>query len=447
MSFPNSSEDTIFALSSPPGKGGVAVIRVSGPMAHMSLLNLIPGGQKLPKPRIASLRNLYAGTVPIDEALVLLFAAPKSFTGENIVEYHVHGGWSVVQSLLQQLGKQENHRLANPGEFTRRAFENNKLDLTEAEAIADLIDAETEAQRLQAMTQLGGTLERLYERWKVRLSHVLALMEADLDFSDQDLPDDILLQTRPDVEDIALEIAGHLNDDRRGERLRSGFKLAILGAPNAGKSSLLNMLSQREAAIVSSIAGTTRDVIETHLDIGGFPVILSDTAGLRETEAGDDHAEIEREGIKRSLSAAEGADIKILLFDGTQEPDAATLALKDDQTILVHNKCDRAEFIPMADSIAVSAITGQGMELLVQQIISRLSAFSGPRDRPVLTRARHREALQKAHDALKRFEAAALPELAAEDLRLAVRYLGTLTGRVDVEDLLDMIFRDFCIGK
>ena len=438
--------DTIYALSTAPGKSAVAVIRVSGPFAHLSLMKLAPH-QRLPKPRQACVRTLFAANgQQIDEALILLFAAPHSFTGENIVEYHIHGGWSVAHSLLHALSQQENHRMALPGEFTRRAFENEKLDLTEAEAVADLIDAETEAQRLQALSQLSGSLEQVYERWKVRLSHTLALMEADLDFSDQDLPDEILLQVQPDISDIADAIASHLDDNRRGERLRNGFQIAILGAPNAGKSSLLNALSQRDAAIVSPTAGTTRDIVETHLDLGGYPVILADTAGLRSGGIPDDeHGQIEAQGITRAKTRAQQADIKILLFDATKPLDKETYELKDANSMTVYNKADLAETPP--DGIAISALTGLGMDKLLQEIVQQIKTMLGTRTTPALTRARHREALQKAHEALIRSATATLPELAAEDLRLALRYLGSITGRVDVEDLLDMIFRDFCIGK
>ncbi len=440
-----SEPDTIYALATPPGKSAVAIVRVSGPFAHLSLMKLAPQ-QRLPKSRQACVRSIFTSKGDkIDDALVLIFAAPNSFTGENIVEYQLHGGWSVVQSLLQQLSQQENHRMALPGEFTRRAFENGKLDLTEAEAIADLIDAETELQRIQALGQLSGSLERMYERWKIRLSHTLALMEADLDFSDQDLPEDILLQVQPDISDLAEEISAHLDDNRRGERMRNGFNLVILGAPNAGKSSLLNALSQRDVAIISPLAGTTRDILETHLDIGGYPVILADTAGLRSETPSDEQGLIEAQGIDRARNRAENADIKILLFDAIAGRDTETYALRDQNSIIVYNKTDVTS--APDDGIAISALTGQGLENLLQQIVQQIESIMGGRTSPALTRTRHREALAKTKEALIRSANAELPELAAEDLRLAIRHLGSITGRVDVEDLLDMIFRDFCIGK
>jgi tRNA modification GTPase len=437
-------QDTIFALSTPAGRGGVAVIRSSGPAAWNGMHSLLRS-QKEPHIRVASTRTLYdpnTGEI-LDFAMVIGFKAPASFTGEDCVEYHLHGGTAIVQGVLSALSSLPHHRMALPGEFTRRAFENGKMDLTAAEAVADLIHAETEGQRLQALRQMDGALFHLYEGWKDRLARVLALMEADLDFNDQDLPDDLLLKVRPDISDIMNEMAAHLHDGRRGELLRDGFRLVIVGAPNAGKSSLLNRLVERDAAIVSDIAGTTRDVIDVHLNLGGYPVILADTAGLR----GSDDA-IEAEGIKRAMGRAAGADIKILLFDGTVEADAHTLSLLDDKAIVVINKSDVARArIPTASAISISAKTGEGIEALIAEIIARLRDMVGGSDAPALTRARHREALERAYLSLERFISAPLPELAAEDLRLAIRHVGSITGRVDVEDLLDMIFRDFCIGK
>jgi tRNA modification GTPase len=459
------ASETIYALSTPPGRGAVAVVRVSGPHAHDSLSNLIPD-QTLPAPRHAAVRLVVTPDTkkPIDAALILLFRGPASFTGEDIVEYHLHGGWSVVQALLQALAAQDYHRMAQPGEFTRRAFENRKLDLTEAEAIADLIDAETEAQRLLALDQLSGSLETLYQGWTDRLAKLLALMEADLDFSDQDLPDDLLVRVRPDLSDLIEEIRGHLDDNRRGERLRDGIRVVVLGAPNAGKSSLVNVLAQRDVAIVSKMAGTTRDIIDVHLDIGGYPVILTDTAGLRPEllssealappgrglgEGSSDHAAIESEGIRRALDRARSADLKLLVFDGSNDPDPHTLNLIDDSSLVVLNKSDLN--LSQMEGISVSASSGKGISDLLDVIQTRLEAIFGKSSTstgtPTLTRARHREALMRAAEALDRSMIVPEPELAAEDLRLAVRHLGSITGHVDVEDLLDMIFRDFCIGK
>lgn len=444
------SGDTIFALSTPPGRSGVAVIRVSGPAAWDGYSLLTPG-QILPTARQAVTRKLFdpnSGEI-LDHAMVIGFRGPSSFTGEDSVEYQIHGGTAIIDGVLKVLSSLPYHRMALPGEFTRRAFENGKIDLTAAEAIADLIHAETESQRLQALKQMDGALFYLYEGWKDRLARILALMEADLDFSDQDLPDDLILKVTPDVTDIMGEIDSHLNDGHRGELLRDGLRLVILGAPNAGKSSLLNKLCQRDAAIVSPIAGTTRDVIDVHLNLGGYSVILADTAGLRGT---DNH--IEAEGITRAINRAGQADLKILLFDGTKELDQQTMDLVDDRSIIVLNKSDEKGFhapIEGPNILKMSVLRDEGIEELIDSIIAALKAMIGGANSsshfPLLTRARHREALEKAYLSLARSVSAPLPELAAEDIRMAVRHLGSLTGRVDVEDLLDMIFRDFCIGK
>ncbi len=446
--------DTIYALSTPPGRGGVAVIRASGPDSGSGLLALSKQDKNLPEPRVATywvLRDPDDKSVVLDKAMVLYFAGPSSFTGEDCVEYHLHGGPSVIEAVLDALSRQPHHRLAEPGEFTRRAFENGKLDLTSAEAVADLIHAETQEQRRQALMQMGGALARIYDSWKDDLAHILALMEADLDFSDQDLPDDLLLRVRPDLSHILEQISHHLDDNRRGEMLRDGVKLVVLGAPNAGKSSLINALAQRDVAIVSHIAGTTRDIIDVHLNLGGYPVILSDTAGLRPDQLGEsDHDKIESEGIRRAILRAEQADIKILMYDGTGHPDTHTIALLDESAILVRNKSDLEHETPVSrnlDEVAISTISGQGIDKLLERIAKLIKNKIGQSDTPSLTRQRHRTALEKTKLALERSMEAPLPELAAEDIRLAVRYLGSITGKVDVEDLLDMIFRDFCIGK
>ncbi|PWC52618.1 tRNA uridine-5-carboxymethylaminomethyl(34) synthesis GTPase MnmE [Azospirillum sp. TSO22-1] len=436
---------TIFALATAPGRAGVAVVRVSGSETASALKAL--AGNDLPRPRFAGLRALRDPRTgeALDDALVLWFPAPRSFTGEDVGELHLHGGRAVVAGVIEALGALPGLRVAEPGEFTRRAFENGKLDLTAAEGLADLVDAETSAQRRQALRQMEGALGRLYEGWRDRLTRALAHIEADIDFSDEDLPVGVADAVRPVLEALVTGIDAHLADGRRGERLREGLHIAIVGAPNAGKSSLLNALARREAAIVSARAGTTRDVIEVHLDLGGFPVVLADTAGLR--EAGD---EIEEEGIRRALDRAAKADVKIAVFDATAPLDAATRALIDADTVVVLNKTDLAPAAIDVDGVLalpVSARTGVGL----QELEERLAAFSADRmagtGAPALTRARHRAALEECRDALARALIAPLPELAAEDVRLASRALGRITGRVDVEDLLDVIFRDFCIGK
>ncbi|EWY40602.1 tRNA modification GTPase TrmE [Skermanella stibiiresistens SB22] len=439
---------TIFAPATAPGRGGVAIVRVSGPDAATALTSL--GGRPLPEPRAAAVVRLSDPRDGefLDQGLALWFPAPRSFTGEDVVEFHVHGGRAVVAGLIDALASLPGFRIAEPGEFSRRGFENGKFDLTAAEAIADLVDAETSAQRRQALRQMEGDLGRLYEDWRHRLMRGLAHLEADIDFPDEDLPDGVADQVRPVLEALIGELSAHLNDKHRGERLRDGIHIAIVGAPNAGKSSLLNALARREAAIVSERAGTTRDVVETHLDLGGYPVVLADTAGLR--EAAD---EIESEGIRRALDRAARADLKLAVFDAVTLPDldAKTLAIVDDDTLVVLNKCDRAavtlEVIGGRPVLAVSAVTGQGLpELLSALTAAVITRFEAP-GVPALTRARHRTALEECRAALQRALLAPLPELAAEDVRIGIRALGRITGRVDVEDLLDVIFRDFCIGK
>ncbi len=392
-------------------------------------------------------------TVPretIDEALILPFKAPRSFTGEDVVEYHVHGGRAVIQDLLETLAHLPGHRMAEPGEFTRRAFENGKMDLTKAEAVADLIDAETQAQKSQALLQMGGTLSELYNGWTETLKNLLAHMEAEIEFPDEDLPEDIVSTMVPQIQSLLSEVAGHLDDNRRGERLRDGLQIVVIGAPNAGKSSLVNAITQRDVAIVSDMAGTTRDVIEVHLDLGGYPFILADTAGLRPDQLGtSDQDKIESEGIRRALARAENADIKLLMFDGTQHvPDEDTKALIDEHAIVLINKADQgAAKFTLPDALEISVQTGQGIDALLTALIERADHLIGRTEAPSLTRQRHRTALEETQSALQRSLGAQLPELMAEDCRLAIRGLGRITGKVDVEDLLDAIFRDFCIGK
>ena len=438
--------DTVFALTSGSQRAGVAVIRVSGPAALLTYKNL--AGRPTPAPRTAVFGSFRApGTKKmLDRGMAIYFPGPASFTGEDVVEYHLHGGVAVIQGFLSALAKQPGCRMAEPGEFTRRAFENGKIDLTAAEAVADLIDAETEAQRMQALDQLGGGLERLYQGWAETLKRVLAHQEADIEFPEEDMPAGIAEGLKAEIAGLLGEMHAHLDDKRRGERLRSGVLIAILGAPNAGKSSLLNALARRDVAIVSEEAGTTRDIIEAHLDLGGYPVILADTAGLRPAEN-----KIEAEGIRRAQKLAGEADIKIILFDGTAPaPDAETLKMVDRNSIVVTTKSDLAKppALPAGGgSHAISSTTGAGLEGFLQALTEKVSASFGARRGPSLTRERHRLALMEAAAALERGLQAGLPELAAEDLRLALRSLGAITGKVQVEELLDAIFRDFCIGK
>lgn len=441
--------ETIFALASAPGKSGVAVVRVSGPKAWQTLRALTPG-KELPDARIACIRKIVHPVTKqvIDYALVAGFRAPASFTGEDVIEYHLHGSPAVIAELANALSSLPGCRMAEPGEFTRRAFENEKMDLTEAEAIADLINAETQAQKIQALAQMEGALSRLYDSWAESLAHALAYVEAVIDFPDEEVPDSEIEKSKPAVRSLAKEIASHLDDNRRGERLRSGVQVAVIGAPNTGKSSLVNALAQRDVAIVSDTAGTTRDVIEVHLDLGGFPVILADTAGLRPDQIGNTGQDaIESEGMRRALKRAEEADLRILLFDGPVESDAHTAALIDDRSLIVVNKSDLGKKSRYASAIPISVKTGEGMSEFLNVLTDRVRNLIGSREAPSLTRARHRKALEDSKNYLEAALCEEKPELMAESLRNALRALGRLTGRVDVEDLLDIIFRDFCIGK
>lgn len=452
------SDHSIFALASGGARAGVAVVRLSGPGAAAALAALTPG-KAMPAARRAALRDLRdpAGGEILDQALILLFPGPGSFTGEDVVELHLHGGPAVVEGVLAALGRLPGLRPAEAGEFTRRAFLNGKLDLTQAEAVADLVAAETSEQRRQALDQAAGALGQIYEGWRARLIAAVAHVEAGIDFADEDLPEDIDRAARDALAVLAGEIAAHLDDGRRGERLRAGVHLALLGRPNAGKSTLLNLLAGRDAAIVSETAGTTRDVIEVHLDLGGVPVIVADTAGLRDsTDA------VEREGVRRAAARADWADLKLIVLDRADWPDVPDdlrALAADGRALVLVNKSDLGavdgagaldlDGVPV---LALSARTGAGVDGFLARLTETVRglALAGAGAAPGPTRARHRHALEEARAAL----AQALdgwstrgPELVAEDLRLAARAIGRITGRVDVEDLLDVIFADFCIGK
>jgi tRNA modification GTPase len=443
--------DTIFALASAPGKAGVAVIRVSGPGAAAALRDL---AGSLPAPRYAThrrFRDRRTGEV-IDDGVALYFKAPASYTGEDVAELHLHGGRAVLDAVFASLGARKGFRLAEPGEFTRRAFLNGKLDLTEAEAVADLVAAETAAQRRQALRQLDGEFGRRCAVWRERLIRAQARLEAEIDFPEEDLPAALWSAVRTEVAALADEIGRELADKGRGERLRNGVSVAILGPPNAGKSSLMNALARRDVAITSQIAGTTRDVIEVELDLGGYPVILADPAGLR--PPGD---AIEEEGIRRARARAEAADLRLVVVDASKpEEFTAIRGYLDESTILVVNKIDlvagmdaeRRRFPNLGcRTLPLSVRTGAGLAELIRQVTEMVGNFLTGGHAPLVTRARHRAALEVCHAALERFARAALPELAAEDLRAAATALGRITGRVDVEDMLDALFREFCIGK
>ncbi|MGY6628543.1 MAG: tRNA uridine-5-carboxymethylaminomethyl(34) synthesis GTPase MnmE [Oceanicaulis sp.] len=440
--------ETIFALASAPGRAGVAVMRLSGPGAGPALDTLT--GLPRPAPRRAVLRRLRAGDgSEIDQGLAIWFPGPASFTGEDCAELHVHGGPAVIGALadaLLGLGLSP----AGPGDFTRRAFEHGKLDLTEAEGLADLIDAETEGQRAQALAQMTGALRTLYDGWREQLISVLASLEGEIDFPDEDdVPDSLSDAAAAPLDDLIAALTAHLDDARRGERVREGFAIALIGAPNAGKSSLLNALARRDAAIVTDIPGTTRDVVEVRLVLAGFPVILADTAGLR--EAAD---RVEAEGVRRALARAENADLRIGVVDVSRETSLGALAehLRPGDALAL-NKTDLAKpQLAAPDGVAafaMSAASGDGLTELETWLEREVQARLGNREAPALSRARHREGVSRALTHLRsaRASLARGPELASADVHLALRALEGLTGRVDVEDVLDRVFSQFCIGK
>ena len=427
---------SIFALASGPGRAGVAVVRVSGPLAEASLRALAGA---LPQPRHGTLRRLAHRGTEIDHALLLWFPAPHSYTGEDVAEFHLHGGRAVreaVFSALAELGL----RPAEPGEFSRRAVENGKLDLTRAEAIADLVDAETPAQLRQALRQHDGVLADLYEGWRGRLIAALGRAEAAIDFSDDGVGDAEFAAARHAAEEISQEIQAHVDDSGRGESLREGLRLTILGPPNAGKSSLINALARRDIAIVSDTPGTTRDVIEARLDLGGYLLLVADTAGVRDTKE-----PIEAEGVRRALSHAKGGMTLLLLDGSVDDPRAGLPADLPEPDLIVWNKADLGF---AREGLSISLKTGEGISMLLKMLQQKVQ-HKLENGAPALTRPRHRHALREALAHLQHGLAApqAQPELLAEDLRLAMRAIGRITGAVDVEELLDFVFRDFCIGK
>lgn len=458
---------TIYALSTAPGRGGIAVIRVSGRASRNALDALSHG--RLPAPRMASFRRLRhpaTGEV-LDEALVLWLPGPANFTGEDMAELHVHGGRAVVAGVLDALASL-GLKAAEPGEFTRRAFGNGKIDLTEAEGLADLINAETAFQRRQALVQHSGALRGHYELWRTTLLRAMAYVEASLDFSDEeDIADKAFAEALPQVKSLVAQLEHALADGRRGEIIREGIQVAIVGAPNVGKSSLLNALAGREAAIVWHEPGTTRDVIEIALDLNDFPFILRDTAGLREADS-----PVEQEGIRRALASAKAADVVLHMIDATAPPPIQEESMavaerlvpgsllsegesgRGKAVLTVLNKIDllssRKQHAGVA-ALAISAKTGKGLDALKNALVQFAEETFGAADWPLITRVRHREQIEHACAALKDFLKSAHEgadfELAAEHLREAADALGRLTGRLDVEDVLSQIFSEFCIGK
>ncbi len=441
---------TIFATATAPLKSGVAIIRVSGNQAFNCLKALT--GRGAITPRLATLAKLHnpQSNDLIDEAVVLWFPSPASFTGEDVAEFHIHGSRAVIDEMLEVLATMPDTRMAEPGEFSRRAFDNGKMDLTEAEGLADLIDAETKIQAKQALRQKQGILKDLYDQWRKQLISILANIEAYIDFPDEEIPDSVIDTVEKSVANLKFSITSHLSDNKRGEKLRNGLNAVIAGAPNVGKSSLLNHLAKRDVAIVSDIAGTTRDIIEVHLNLNGYPVILADTAGLRETDG-----VIEGEGIKRALARLEHADIKIIMFDAANigDVDNNILSLIDDDTVIVVNKIDLAPSPKILDAIkhlpqiAISIKSGQGVDEFIRQLEHLARKHMEITTDPVITRDRHRNLLQETVNSLNRFSLKEELELAAENLRIAAVSLGRITGHIDVDEILDDIFSNFCIGK
>jgi len=442
---------TIYALSSGPGISGVAIIRISGEESSKVIETLT--GKKVPKPRVATLRkiNKINTSELIDEGIILWFPGPESYTGEDMAEIQVHGSKAVVDALHSSISQIENCRLAEPGEFTKLAFQNGKINLLEAESIADLISSETEIQRQQAIKIMNGKSADQFNFLREKLLKILSHVEAKIDFPDEDLPNNILDEIKNDSNDVIKKIEKILNDQKVGERIREGFKIAILGPTNAGKSSLINHLSNRDVAIVSEIAGTTRDVIETHLNIDGYPVIISDTAGIRESKN-----EIEKKGIKLSLNRAEEADLKLVVVDAKSLDFTDVLkGLLDENAILVINKSDllKKEIdseIKNINHVLISIKDNKNIDELISKIKNNLKNKFITSDDILITRERHRQHLEQCLDYLNNFNQKKEIEdfdKAAEDLRLATRHLGMIVGKVDVEEILGSIFNDFCIGK
>ncbi len=442
---------TIFALSSGPGISGIAVVRISGQETAkiIKTLTKLP----LPKPRTATLRkiNKINTSELIDEGIILWFPGPQSYTGEDMAEIQVHGSKAVVDSLHFSLSNIENCRLAEPGEFTKLAFQNGKINLLKAESIADLISSETEIQRQQAIKIMNGKSADQFNFLREKLIKILSHVEAKIDFPDEDLPNNILDEIQNDSKEVIIKIKKILNDHKVGERIREGFKIAILGPTNAGKSSLMNHLSNRDVAIVSEIAGTTRDVIETHLNLDGYPVVISDTAGIR-----DSKDEIEKKGIKLSLNRAEKADLKLVVIDAkTLDFSDFLKGLLDENAILVINKSDLLEKdiypeLKKTNHVLISIKENKNIEELISKIKNNLKNKFITSDDILITRERHRQHLQQCLDYLNNFNQKKEIEdfdKAAEDLRLATRHLGMIVGKVDVEEILGSIFNDFCIGK
>ena len=442
---------TIYALSTGPGISGIAVIRVSGKNTAEVIKKLT--GSKLPVPRVATLKkfNKNGGKELIDEGVIIWFPAPNSYTGENLAEFHVHGSRAVINAMHSAISKIKNCRLAEPGEFTKRAFQNGKINLLKAESIADLISSETEIQRKQALIIMSGKSADKFNSWREKLLKILSHVEAKIDFPDEGLPKKIITEVQKTSNTVLTEIKKTLDDQNVGERIREGFKIAIIGPPNSGKSSLLNYLSKRDVAIVSEIAGTTRDVIETHLNLDGYPVIVSDTAGIRSSKN-----EIEKKGIKIALKRAGDADLRLVIVSAKNVDFTGVLkGLLTKNAILVVNKSDlikgklNSKF-KKYENVLISIKKDSNLNKLITKIKSKLKNKFTTAEDILITRERHRQNLKNCAQHLEKFQkkkSAQDFDKAAEDLRLATRHLGMIVGKVDVEELLGSIFNDFCIGK
>ena len=442
---------TIYALSTGPGISGIAVIRVSGKNTAEVIKKLT--GSKLPVPRVATLKkfNKNGGKELIDEGVIIWFPAPNSYTGENLAEFHVHGSRAVINAMHSAISKIKNCRLAEPGEFTKRAFQNGKINLLKAESIADLISSETEIQRKQALKIMSGKSADKFNSWREKLLKILSHVEAKIDFPDEGLPKKIITEVQKTSNTVLTEIKKTLDDQNVGERIREGFKIAIIGPPNSGKSSLLNYLSKRDAAIVSEIAGTTRDVIETHLNLDGYPVIVSDTAGIRSSKN-----EIEKKGIKIALKRAGDADLRLVIVSAKNVDFTGVLkGLLTKNAILVVNKSDlikgklNSKF-KKYENVLISIKKDSNLNKLITKIKSKLKNKFTTAEDILITRERHRQNLKNCAQHLEKFQkkkSAQDFDKAAEDLRLATRHLGMIVGKVDVEELLGSVFNDFCIGK
>ena len=442
---------TIYALSSGPGMAGIAVVRVSGKETS-KVVKLITNDD-LPTPRVATLRkmnNINTNEL-IDEGLLIWFPGPQSYTGEDLAEFHVHGSRAVVSALHTSISNVEKCRLAEPGEFTKRAFQNGRINLMKAESIGDLISAETEIQRKQAVKIMNGKSSDIFNSWREKLLKILSHVEAKIDFPDEDLPKEILSEIKQTSEQVSSEIKKVLNDQKVGEIIREGFKIAIVGPTNVGKSSLLNYLSKRDVAIVSETAGTTRDVIETHLNLDGYPVVVSDTAGIRESKD-----EIEKKGIKLALKRAEEADLRLVVVEPKNLDFTGFLKdLFDENSILVINKSDLLQKnldvqIKKLEHVLISIIKNSNLDILINKIKNKLKNKFISTEDILITRERHRQHLEQCVEHLNNFSNKKKNDdldKGAEDLRLATRHLGMIVGKVDVEEILGSIFNDFCIGK